>query len=89
MRLDDAQPPQAFQRQFAAASQFHSRDRLDRIEAPTLILAGKEDRVVPLELVERLAQAIPSSTLTVIEGAAHLLHMERPEEVNRAIIQFL
>jgi 3-oxoadipate enol-lactonase len=89
MRLEDPQPAYAFQRQFAAAAAFYSKDRLQRIQAPTLVLAGREDQIVPLELAERLTEAIPNAQLKVIDHAAHLLFIERPEEVNRAIIQFL
>ncbi len=89
MRLEHSQPAHAFQRQFSAASQFCSKDRLSRIEAPTLVLAGREDRVVPPELVERLAGAIPNAKLQVIDGAAHLLFVEQSEKVNRLIVDFL
>ena len=89
MRLENPQPACAFQRQFAAAAAFDSKDRLQKIRAPTLVLAGKEGRIVPLELVKRLAEAIPGARLRVIEGAAHLLFIERPEEVNQTIIAFL
>jgi len=89
LRLENPQPAYAFQRQFAAAAAFYSKDRLQRIQAPTLVLAGREDHVVPLELVKRLAEAIPNAQLKVIDNAAHLLFIEQPEEVNQAIIQFL
>lgn len=89
IRLKNPQPAYAFQRQFAAAAAFCSKDRLQRIQAPTLVLAGKEDQIVPLELVKRLAEAIPGARFQVIEGAAHLLFIERAEEVNQLVIAFL
>jgi pimeloyl-ACP methyl ester carboxylesterase len=52
------------------------------------VLWGAEDRVVPLECGERYAKAMPAATLKVIEKAGHLVDMERPEDVARAIIDF-
>jgi len=89
MRVENPQPAYAFQRQFAAAAAFYSQDRLNKIQAPTLVLNGRKDRVVPPELARRLAEAIPNAKLEIIDNAAHLLFIERPEEVNRAIIEFL
>ena len=89
MRLELPQPAHAFKRQFEAASAFDARDRVHLIRAPTLLLAGREDRVVPLVLMERLAERIPNARLVVVEGAAHLLFIERPEAVNREIVRFL
>lgn len=89
MRLENPQPAYAFQRQFAAAAAFYSKERLQKIQTPTLILAGREDQIVPLELQERLAEAIPNAQLKAIGNAAHLLFIEQPGEVNRAVIEFL
>jgi pimeloyl-ACP methyl ester carboxylesterase len=89
MRLEHPQPAHAFQRQFAAAAGFQAQDRISRIKAPTLVVAGREDRVVPLQLVEKLAGAIPHAKLQVIDDAAHLLFVEQSGKVNRAIVDFL
>ncbi len=89
MRLEEPQPPHAFQRQFAAATQFDARERASSIRAPTLVLAGAEDKVVPLEFVRKLAATLPKAQLKIIEGAAHLLFIEKAEEVNQAILEFL
>ncbi|HEU5188295.1 MAG TPA: alpha/beta hydrolase [Methylomirabilota bacterium] len=61
---------------------------LGGVKTPTLVIWGGEDRVVPLECGERYAKAMPSATLTVLERAGHLVDMERPAEVARAIIDF-
>jgi len=58
------------------------------VKTPTLVIWGAEDRVVPLECGERYAKAMPAATLSVIERAGHLVDMERPAEVARAIIDF-
>lgn len=61
---------------------------LGGVRTPTLIVWGAEDRVVPLECGERYAKALPAARLVVIEGAGHLVDMERPAELARAIIDF-
>jgi pimeloyl-ACP methyl ester carboxylesterase len=58
------------------------------VTTPTLVIWGAEDRVVPLECGERYAKTMPSATLSVIERAGHLVDMERPADVARAIIDF-
>lgn len=89
MRLVDPQPASAFHRQITAAQQFSAKERVHSIQAPTLVVAGREDRLVPLKLVEQLTGAIPGARLEVIENAGHLLFVEYSEEVNHIIIQFL
>ena len=61
---------------------------LGGVTTPTLVAWGADDRVVPLECGERYAKALPSAKLVVIERAGHLVDMERPAEVARAIIDF-
>lgn len=89
MRLELPQPAYAFKRQFEAAAAFDVKDRVHLIRAPTLLLAGKEDKIVPLVLMERLAERIPKARLVVVEEAGHFLFIERPEVVNREIVRFL
>ncbi len=54
--------------------------RYPRIDLPTLILWGRQDRVIPLVLGERLHEALPESKLVVIEQCGHIPHEECPEE---------
>lgn len=61
---------------------------LARITAPTLVLAGDDDQMT-LEHTIELYRAIPNSELAVVPGASHLLVMEKPEMVNRLILDFL
>jgi pimeloyl-ACP methyl ester carboxylesterase len=59
--------------------------RLGEISAPTTIVAGSEDRVVPLSAARRLATQIRDAELVVIERAAHLLPQQHPDRVAAAI----
>jgi pimeloyl-ACP methyl ester carboxylesterase len=58
---------------------------LARIQAPTAVLTGRADRIVPPAAAERLAASIPGAQLTCIAGVGHLLPHERPEAVVAAI----
>ena len=57
------------------------RDILPAIDVPTLIIAGTEDKVLPVSDSQALADAIPGSELTLIEHAGHLTNIEAPETV--------
>jgi len=60
-----------------------------RIKVPTLIIWGREDKIIPLENGVRLHHAISTSQLVVIERCGHDPPDERPEEVEAAIGKFL
>ena len=64
-------------------------DLLPEINVPTLIVVGGEDSVTPPSEAEAMAAKISGSLLVVIEGAGHLSNVERPEEFNRALGDFL
>jgi pimeloyl-ACP methyl ester carboxylesterase len=56
---------------------------------PILILHGEKDMGFPLQLAERLHQAVPSSVLAVIDGAAHMCHFEKPELWSELVHEFI
>ncbi|HUN39910.1 MAG TPA: alpha/beta fold hydrolase [Acetobacteraceae bacterium] len=63
--------------------------RLPLIQAPTLLLWGAEDRIMPRDYAGRFAKGIAGrSEIRVIEGAGHLAELDRPAEVAQAILQF-
>ena len=64
-------------------------DLLPSIDVPTLVVVGGEDSVTPPSDAEAMAAKIGGSRLAVIEGAGHLSNVERPEEFNRALGDFL
>ncbi len=63
--------------------------RLSKIAAPTLILWGEQDALLPREEQERRAAAIPDATLRVYPETGHLAHWVRPEWVVRDLEAFL
>jgi pimeloyl-ACP methyl ester carboxylesterase len=64
-------------------------DRLGEISVPTLVLVGELDRPEMREIAERLEAEIPNSRRETISGTAHVPNMERPEEFDRLVLEFL
>ena len=64
-------------------------ERLGAITAPTLLITGDEDRVIPGESSELLRERIPNARLVVIPGAGHLFFIERPVQTLRVVEEFL
>ena len=62
---------------------------LGGVTTPTLVVWGREDRIVPLECGERYAKALPQARLTVVDNAGHFVEMEQPEQLARLIGDFL
>jgi len=64
-------------------------DRLEEIEAPTLVIAGREDFLFPPEHQEQLAAGIPNARLRIFDRAGHNPHDERTDEVMTVVAEFL
>ncbi|OQY81007.1 MAG: hypothetical protein B6D42_11970 [Anaerolineae bacterium UTCFX5] len=75
------QRPAVVARDYLAANAFDARPWLDAIRMPTLVLCGTADRMTPPKLSEAIAAAIPGAELHLIEGAGHMLQLERPTAV--------
>ena len=56
---------------------------------PTLVLSGSKDKNAPAPMMAKMATHIPSATYVELEGAGHLVNLERPEAFNRALDRFL
>jgi pimeloyl-ACP methyl ester carboxylesterase len=63
--------------------------RLDHITAPTLVLWGEADRLVPITLGRALAAGIPRAAFLSVPSAGHAVQEEAPDEVNRLLLRFL
>jgi len=64
-------------------------DRLGQIAAPTLVISGAADEIVPVENSLRLAEDIPGAALVIIEQCGHLPQEECPGEFLNAVVNFL
>lgn len=62
---------------------------LPKVKAPTLVLWGKQDAVIPVECGELFQKAIPNATLKVIDNCGHRPQMEKPAELKDAMTSFL
>ena len=63
--------------------------RAAELDLPTLLVVGDADRHELRPLVERLAAEMPHARLETIAGAGHLPSLERPDELNRLLLDFL
>lgn len=77
------------ERDFLASHTFDERDRIDRIDVPTLALTGEHDQLTPPKYHEYLAEHVPVAEWTTIPGAAHLSMLEAPETFNDELGSFL
>jgi len=80
---------ESFRRQFQAIRAHDTTPDLARIAAPTLVLHGEHDDLIPLPNAERLAAGIPGAELRVYPGTGHMPHLERPGEFLRDLRGFL
>ena len=63
--------------------------RLDEIDAPTLVLVGQRDHPYTKEVADTLARGIEGATRLEIAGAGHLAHLDRAQEFNRIVSDFI
>lgn len=73
---------------FSAFYALTPRD-LRKISAPTLLVHGRDDRVVPFEQSLRNLSAIPNSRLLLINGCGHWAQIEHAAEFNRVVVDFI
>jgi pimeloyl-ACP methyl ester carboxylesterase len=59
------------------------------VKAPTLILWGDSDSILPFTWSDRIPEFFPNSTLKRIEGAGHFMMRENPDRINKEIIDFM
>jgi len=83
------QPAHAFERQFAACLKHDTADRLSNISAPTWIVAGDDDHLVPSENSQILKELMPWAKLQFLPACRHAFFIEDAELFNREVIAFL
>ena len=59
------------------------------MEAPPLLILGSRDVNDIHRIVDLIAEQCPGARKIVFEGAGHMVNMERPEEFNRVVLEFL
>lgn len=68
---------------------FDSRSRLDRIQAPTLLITGDRDAVVPRGCQQQLVRGIRKVQWHIVHDSGHATPVDQPEEFNRVVLEFL
>ena len=81
--------PATLGRQLTLMAEADHRDLLPRVAVPTLLVWGESDARSPLSVASQFEEAIPDAVHVVIEGAGHLSNLERPEQVNQAVRDFV
>jgi len=81
--------PEAYTAQLQGIIAWEAYSRLPGIAAPTLVIHGENDRLVPPGNGKLIAQRIPGAKLVMIPHASHLFTTDQPEAAHRAIFEFL
>ncbi len=77
---------QAFLRDY---TNYDGRGVLPKIKVPVLIIAGEDDLITPVYLMEEMARLLPAGEIVKVTQASHNAHMDFPKEVNDTIDHFL
>ena len=82
---------EAYDRQAQAYLQFDALDRLGGITAPTLVIVGEQDLLTPPWVAREVADGIPGARFELVtgDGSSHLLPLERPDDFNQLVTNFL
>lgn len=85
-------PTENFEAQLAAKEEARSHgfgERLRQIAAPTLVLAGEQDRVTPVGNARLLASLLPKAQVLTLPNTGHLFPLEDPDATVKALVGFL
>ena len=83
------QPAEAYLRQLQACMGNNASDRLSQIHAPTLVVHGEVDPLVPVANGTYLAAHIPGARLILYPDTGHIPIIERADDYNRDVLAFL
>ena len=64
-------------------------NNFSKIKVPCLVMVGELDKLTPPSVAEEINALIPNSRLKIIEGAGHLINIEKPKIFNELILKFL
>lgn len=81
--------PRSYRRAMLSLGLFDSRRRLCDIQAPTLVVTGQDDSTVDPVRQKLLVEGIPGARQVVVAGAGHAVNVDRPDEFNRLLVDFL
>jgi pimeloyl-ACP methyl ester carboxylesterase len=81
--------PEAYTAQLQGILAWESYSRLGQINAPTLVIHGETDRLVPAGNGRLIAESIPGSKLVMLPHASHIYMTDQPEASQKAVMDFL
>jgi pimeloyl-ACP methyl ester carboxylesterase len=81
--------PAAYAAQLQGILAWEGYSRLPQIKAPTLVIHGESDRLVPPGNGKLIAERIPGAKLVLLAGASHIFPTDQPEAAHQAIREFL
>ncbi|MGS4886147.1 alpha/beta fold hydrolase [Roseibium sp. MB-4] len=87
--IAECSSPDAIQAGLEAMRDWSGVDFLSFIRAPTLIIWGDQDHTYPWPQIQTLWQSVPESSLAVIPGCAHAVHLEEPQIFNHLLERFI
>jgi 2-succinyl-6-hydroxy-2,4-cyclohexadiene-1-carboxylate synthase len=88
-RCDDAATMTGHLRLAGTGTQEPLWDRLGELTMPVLVVVGEEDKPDFKAIAYHLAEQIPGAELAVVPEAGHLVGLDRPDELNRLLLDFL
>jgi len=81
--------PQGYAGQLQGIFGWEAYSRIAQISAPTLVIHGETDRLIPAANARLLAERIPGAKLALIPGASHIFETDQPSAAHHAILGFL
>jgi 3-oxoadipate enol-lactonase len=82
-------PETSYRAMMLALLGFDQRRALGNIAVPTLVLSGSKDKNAPAPMMAKMATYIPGASYVELEGAGHLVNLERPKAFDAALDRFL
>jgi 3-oxoadipate enol-lactonase len=76
-------------KQMQTVGEYSTVDRLHRINSPTLVITGSNDRLVSPHCSEIIAEKIPHARLVMVKGGSHAFFLEMRGRLNREVLHFL
>jgi len=89
MRKDWFPRPEAYMAQLEGILSWEAYSRLSQISAPTLVIHGESDRLLPAGNGKLIAERIPGAKLVLLPHASHIYSTDQTEAAHEAILEFL
>jgi pimeloyl-ACP methyl ester carboxylesterase len=81
--------PEVLHGDYTACDAFDVMECLGEVRCPTLVIGGTADRLTPPKYSVYLRDHIPGAELVLVDAAGHMVMLEKPEIVNKAISTFI